>query len=184
MADRFVCNKAEFARIVGDSVRTITRYINEGMPVSNAGKKGQPLQIDTAQAISWYVDKKASSKGYIKPPTGDEQEQDLNSARNLVYIEQHRKLKLENDKTEDTLIPADQVDLVFNSAITMLAAQLDGLAGRVAGGDAVLRQKLLDEHRRIREAYANALQTLAGGFERGGVDEAAAEEGGLEVGEG
>lgn len=46
----------------------------------------------------------------------------------------------------------------FDAAAAMLARVLDGAAGRMAQGDAVLRQRLLNEHRAIREAYAQALE--------------------------
>jgi hypothetical protein len=45
----------------------------------------------------------------------------------------------------------------------MLASTLDGAAGRIAGGDSGLRQRLLDEHRRIRNSYADRLVAFGRG---------------------
>jgi len=184
MAGEYFCNKVEFARFMGLSVRSLDRLIDQGMPVSQKGKKGKELRIDTSTAVTWYVEHKAHSLGFIRPDGGEDMEFDNNSARNLVYVEQHRKLKLENDKTEGELIPCEEVDMLFNNAITMLAGQLDGVAGRASSGDAVLRQKLLDEHRRIRGAYANALAAYAADQQGIEPDDAAAESGGVAVGEG
>lgn len=186
MTEFFYCNKTEFARITGDSVRTISRYITEGMPVAVPGRSGQPLKINTAHAIAWYVDKQAKLQGYVRPQTGDEQNLENGDARNLVYVEQHRKLKLENDEKEGRIHPAEQVDYVITSMIAMQASILDGFAGRWAGGDSILRQKILDDVRRAREEFANGLRALmeqdASALD--GFNVTPYEESGVEVGEG
>ncbi len=171
-SERYVVNKKEFSRITGESERTLTRLIKEGMPVYTAGKKGVALQIDTARALAWMYEYKARVGGWVKSDS-DLERIDAQNAKNHVYIEQHRKLKLENDETEKELVRAEEVRQLFSSVIVDLAAQLDGAAGKMAQGDAILRQRLLNEHRKIRETFAGQLSAYFDDEQSGEPDEAA-----------
>lgn len=170
---RYIVNKREFAHITGESERTLTRLIKEGMPVYNAGKRGTPLEIDTQKALAWMYEYKARQNGWVKSDS-DLERIEARDAKNHVYIEQHRKLKLENDETERVTVRLDEVRQLFCSAIVDLASQLDCAAGKLAQGDAILRQRLLKEHRRIRDSYADQLETYTALAEGGDSNEAAA----------
>ncbi len=154
----YIVNKRQFSEITGESERTLTRLIKEGMPVFTAGKKGVALEIDTKRALAWMYEYKARQNGWVKA-TDDLDRIEARDAKNHVYIEQHRKLKLENDETERVFVRVDEVRQLFSSIIVDLAAQLDGAAGKMAKGDSVLRQRLLNEHRRIRENFAAGLES-------------------------
>lgn len=83
--------------------------------------------------------------------------QEKGESANAVLAERHRKLKMENDLKQHELVQMDHVKTVLGELSTTLANVLDGAAGRMAGGDAVLRDKLLHEHRRIRDLYADRI---------------------------
>ena len=148
-----IVNMIDFAKIRGCSARTIRNYIKAGMPATGLGKKGAAVSIDTELAIDWLIEHAIDQRvaGLEGGAT------DIAEARLLKIQEEHRKLKLENDESERQLLPADDVRQAFSAALVELGGLLDGAAGKMASGDAVLRQRLLDEHRRIRTAYADRL---------------------------
>lgn len=148
-------NKTKFAEIRGCSQREITRLIDLGLPASGSGIQGEKMIIDTQSAIDWIIEHEISKRVSVADPgTGVV---DIRAARLIKTIEEHRKLKLGNDEEDGHLLPSDDVRQAFSAALVEVAALLDGAAGKMAGGDAVLRQRLLDEHRRIRAAFADRL---------------------------
>lgn len=48
-------NRAEFAALVGCSPPHVATLIHKGMPATGGGKRGAPVEIDTAQAIPWLL---------------------------------------------------------------------------------------------------------------------------------
>ena len=173
-----IVNRAKLAEILKHSPRDIARFIDQGMPCAGGGKKGVAREIDVGDAHHWIVEREKKA-GAIDPETG---EVDINEAKRIKTIEEHRKLKLENDESERQLLPADDVRQAFSAALVELGGLLDGAAGKMASGDAVLRQRLLDEHRRIRETFADRLAGIGTGAANQSPSEAATEEGSVEVG--
>lgn len=99
-----------------------------------------------------------------------------------VVEERHRKYKIENDVREGKLVRLDQVEAMLTEMATTLSNLLDGAAGRMAGGDAVLRNRLLNEHRRIRSTFADRLEAFVDAQEGGAGAPAAARKNGRRVG--
>lgn len=174
-----IVNRKQFGEIMGWSKTTVGNRMDEGMPHKSDGKRGGLVEIDTEQAIQWVIEK-AVAKRSIK--RGNKIE-DMDDVKKEIVREQLRKLQLENDENEGRLVPLEDVKFCINEAIVMLASTLDGEAGRIAGGDAVLRQRLLDGHRRIRTNFADKLESFEDMERVEQIDDAAAEQSALAVGE-
>ena len=98
---------------------------------------------------------------------------DLTEERRLLTIAQRRRLELELEERKRELVPLADVGQTFNATMVLIGAQLDGLAGRMAGelagisDPAEVRALLFDECRRIRHAAADKLEDWAAGAQRG-----------------
>ncbi|MCP5009406.1 MAG: hypothetical protein GY942_05450 [Aestuariibacter sp.] len=94
---------------------------------------------------------------------------DMTTEKVLLITAQRKKVELDTEEKRGELVSFDQARQTFMAAMTIVATQLDGLAGRVAGelagisDPAIVRKKLFDETRRIRSAAADKLEDFAGG---------------------
>lgn len=159
----------QFAELTGYSVQQVNEWMNAGMPADRGGR-GKPCRIDSAAAIRWLVNRGTQKR------SGDPGE---TAEGERLKREQADKIALQNAQTRRELVLREHVRLVLLESNALLAGQLDGVAGRLASElagmtePAKIRQCLLDEHRRIRAAYAAALGKLAesgGGSEIDDVD--------------
>jgi len=84
-----------------------------------------------------------------------------------LELERHRKLKLENDKTDGYLIPVDDVTAMTDVMTASFTQGLESLPGRLANvlaGEnepAVIRKVLQDETRRIRQTVSVSFEIMA-----------------------
>jgi hypothetical protein len=101
-----------------------------------------------------------------------------------LVIAQRRQIEQRTASEERELVPLQEAQAAFSADMVMLAAQLDGLAGRMAGelagldDPAAVREALFIETRRIRHAAAERLETFATDTDRREPAEAAAAEDG------
>lgn len=151
-----IINETEFAALIGCSSKTVSNLIAKGMPATGGGKRGTPVRIDTGVAVNWFISHHVNKR----LANADGSMDDITSARLRKLIEEHRGLKLDNDASEARLLPADQVRQAFKAALAEFNSLLDGAAQRMARGDAVLSQMLLDEHDRIRDTFSRRLSTF------------------------
>jgi hypothetical protein len=83
--------------------------------------------------------------------------------KRLLTIAQRKRIEQETAFRAGDLVDRGDVERLFLATVTALAAQLDGLAGRLAHelsactDPAIARAVLLREHRRVRESYAKSL---------------------------
>lgn len=140
----------QFADLLGVAQSTVSAWIAEGMPHETAGR-GRRATVELAKALPWVVKRNVSG----------------NSQRERLAAEQADRVALKNAQVRGELILRGHVQHVVLEANAMLAGQLEGVAGRFANelasisDPAKVRGILLDEHRRIRRAYADALGKLA-----------------------
>ncbi len=138
--------------LVGLSERQFYRLVKAGVfkPVKKA-------RYDLAQCIQTWGQYQADGQN-----AGD-----MATEKTLLIIAQRKKVELETEEKKKELVSFSQVRQTFMEAMTIVATQLDGLAGRVAGelagvGDpAVIRNRLFEETRRIRSAAADKLKDYA-----------------------
>jgi hypothetical protein len=149
------------ARILGLSERTAYRLAEAGVLVRTA--KGR---YDVAQSVQSYIIHMLTSAA----PGQSEESPDLAQARQDLYREQTRRLRLENDARESQLVEADLVEGFLAHVAVTFGAQLDALGGRLAGQlegacscrAAEIRARIFAECRRIRGATAGELERYAG----------------------
>ncbi|MEQ8857746.1 MAG: terminase small subunit [Pseudomonadales bacterium] len=178
-----IVNRRQFADFVGVSERVVGRWVAQGMPVRRQGGKGRALEIESSDAVGWMIEQHLTAELGERTGSADDTAP-MSEHRAALLQQQTRKLRLANQKTEGDLVPADQVQSTFTEVATIYATQLDSLAGRLAAGNAVERQRVFDECRRIRTETADSLQALVDALERRGSGEAAAEADAVGVGGG
>lgn len=90
----------------------------------------------------------------------------LVEARRQLLNEQARRERRQNELADGQIVLVAHVEQVWTAAEAALASQLDGVAGRLANdmagetNPAICREALHDEHRRIRNAYAQAVEKV------------------------
>ena len=161
-----IISRKELADLIGKSERWVSKLIEEGLPVAGGGGKGNPLQIDSQQAIEWLIAQALRSE------IGDDDEEDgpgggAKSEDRLLKRARREKLQIEIDLARKRLAPVDGVVFFLNTIAAVYATQLDAVGSRLASDLAVIddpaeiRAKLFDETRRIRAATADRLEQRA-----------------------
>jgi hypothetical protein len=99
---------------------------------------------------------------------GAERSSSVASSRQALIEAQRKALELKTRRSERELLPAADVAQSIEAIMVAVGSQLDGLGGRVCSelaaitDAAVIRARLFDECRRIRNTAAAALDALAG----------------------
>lgn len=137
------------------------------------------MQIESAEVVLWLQDQAVAAE-LANQPEGNVAP--MSEHRAELVQEQTRRLRLQNEQAERELVPANEVQHVFSEVATIFSTQLDALAGRLAGGDAVERDRIFNECRRIRLETADALEAFANDCDRGVVDTSATEADAMGVG--
>lgn len=140
--------------------RTVTGRLRNVSPVSQRTLKSGSVErrYRLKDALPYLADPKS------EPYTNGERS--LEAERKRLIREQADRESLDNERKRGELIPADQVELVFTATIALVVNRLEGVAGRLANelvniqNPAVIREKLLIEHRAIRKAIADGLGDL------------------------
>lgn len=155
MANVSVNDIAKFCRI---SPRRVQQLVKEGMPSEGRG------QYNLAACAQWYI-------GYLQDKlkeTGSGSSTTELKERRSRYLEiQATSAELDLRKKIGTLIDSEHAHFVMQEAMVIIATQMDGLGGRMASELAVIndpaeiRNRLLNETRRIRAAAADRLSSMA-----------------------
>lgn len=140
------------AKIIGIDARHITRLFQEKIFTKN--KKGK---YDLAKTVQAYLEYKTHGQVNTERIKGKNRLDDAKAEKEELIVS---KLKGESILIEDAKI-------AINEAMVIIGTQLDGVGGRMASElagisePAIIRKKLLNETRRIREAAADRLARLA-----------------------
>lgn len=164
-----IISRKELADLIGKSERWVSKLIDDGLPVSGGGGKGNPLQIDSEQAINWLIARAVSES------VGDEDDEDgatgsAKSEDRLLKRARREKLQIEIDTARGRLVPIEAVTTLATSIAAVYATQLDALPSRCAADLAVIddpaeiRARLFEETRRVRAATADRLEHRAREF--------------------
>jgi phage terminase Nu1 subunit (DNA packaging protein) len=149
-ADRFLFSVDDVAEVFGVTGRTVQRMVKDGLPQPARGK------YDVRACVQWkltQVTEEQTSTGELTP-------------RDELAIAQRKKVELETAQLRATLLPRDLVTRAMNQVAALVAAQLDGLAPRLAGELAdmhdpqQIQAALLREARTTRSAIAQAMREL------------------------
>ena len=144
------------AELLGYSEPTIRKDIeNNGAPVVRRAQPGKAAVINIGEYHKFKMSQSLGEGNSLADARLEKQREDV------------RKHKRENDLAEGKLVPIEQVIFFYNELLVILNNKLDGISGKSAAGDPVLRARFLDETRKARVATFNAvrnfLQQFAGG---------------------
>ncbi len=145
------CTASQFAALLGVTPQAVSQWIDAGMPCKRGKGRGHVVVIDLAAALPWVLAR--------REPKG--------SQRERLAKEQADKVALENAVKRGELIFASQVAEVFSVLSADLASRHDAVPGRLASElaginePAVIRERLLDDLRSVRAAFADAIEKLA-----------------------
>lgn len=140
-----VVNKSRLCLLTGRSRQQIDRWIIEGCPVAEAAKdKGGEWKFNTAQVFDWLENR----------ADADEEKIDLNGERARLAKEQADSQALRNARLRAELLPAEEVESAWQSAIGRSRALLLGIPTSTAAQIVLLARKHDDAQeaeRAIRE---------------------------------
>jgi phage terminase Nu1 subunit (DNA packaging protein) len=146
-------NGAKLAAIAGLGVRQFNRLVRAGhIPKAKRGL------YDTEAALAAIVT-------YYRQ--GKEGSSHIAAEKLRLTISQRLEIEQRTQTRARELIPVTQVRAAFDTAMTLIGSQLDGLAGRIANDvaatsdPAICKKVIFDETRRIRTAAAAELETLS-----------------------
>lgn len=139
--------------VLGVSTRQFHRLTRAGV-IPRHGR-----MFDLRKAVPAYVK-------YLRE--GRESSSAIAEATLQLRQAQRREIEARTRRAERDVVSLDEVGSVFEAAMTLVGGQLDGIAGRLCAelaqtdDPAIVREKLFHECRRIRNAAAAELETLAG----------------------
>jgi len=113
---------------------------------------------DVPEVVQWYIARITER--------ANEEPTDIMDARKQLYIAQTAKTRLETDKARGDLVALTEAASLMNAIASVVAAQLDSVAPRLAAlvahenDQKVIQQLLFEEHRQVRESIANKIMEL------------------------
>ena len=112
-------------------------------------------------------DLRTSIKSWVDYHVNGQTAGTIQEEKRLLIIAQRKQIEQRTRVESRALIPLDEAQQTFNAAMVLIGAQMDGLAGRLAGelagltDPAEVRSVLFHEVRRIRDAAADKLESWA-----------------------
>lgn len=143
----------ELAALLGCSNGQITTLKQEGMPSEGGGIKGRHSKYTLRQVLPWIHARNSKRAS--------------RDVRDMVSEEQAIKLRRENSVAEQQLCYVSHLGEVLMHVVVSLSNQHDAISGRLCdelaaeSSTAVVKQKLFDELRKIRAAFAADIGQLA-----------------------
>lgn len=140
----------ELSHMLQCASSTLEDWVANGLPVHSKHKtKGRLFKVDAA--FQWYAEHKLAIAGITNQGK-------VHHQRTMKLDEETRKLRLANETLEGNLLPREEVESMVAAAFSILRTTLDGLAGRLSGGNAVLRQRLLNGLRAAQDQFATEFE--------------------------
>lgn len=134
------------AKLLGYSDRTIRVHIDEkGGPVQSTRGANRAAVVNVGDWHQHFLSLAAGSGSDLGDTKLEKQREDL------------RKQKRENDIAEGKVVQIDDVVYFYQSLLVLLSNQLDGIPGKAAAGDPVLRARFLDEIRQTKTAVFHSV---------------------------
>jgi len=161
--------RQELAYRLGVNPQTVTKWIEEGLPVAARGKGRRPSRYEEASVRRWVAAHEKATDG--RAPTSGAGSKPANGvATNLVEARARKELAQAVEAEQRVairaakLIPIEDVDQIWSTQVAAVRARL--LAIPVALTDRVLRVGALEgaaaAERALQEAIYEALRELSG----------------------
>lgn len=148
-------NAGQFARLCGVSTGLVSKWCSEGMPCDRSGQSGAEVRIILVTALPWVTVMRAR----------EDPERDAWSRA------KREKLELETSQRRGDLIPKADVEDVLLNLSDAVGQRCDQVPGRVANefaaerDAAVIFERVTDELRAVKAAFAEMARELAIAFE-------------------
>lgn len=114
-----IVNQAELAVILGKSDVTIWEWQKQGLPIAKRRERGLENEYDTAEVIAWLEQRARAEKGETQRDREARLRGDL--------------MELELAEKRETLVPADQVQPVWENRVLAAAFYMASRHSRLAG---------------------------------------------------
>jgi phage terminase Nu1 subunit (DNA packaging protein) len=142
-----IIGQERVADMLGVAPKTIVEWQEQGFPIAQRGARGIPSEYESADCISWYV------------------ERELAKVRNESPLDRLNRLKADgqemlNAKLRGSLVPVEELEPKLEAMAITAREWLDslggGLASRLAGKPVREIQQLLDDaHREFLTRLSN-----------------------------
>lgn len=147
-----IVNTETLAQHLDVTPRRVQQLVKDrGMPCLGRGR------FDLLACLQWYA-------RFLKARKDEHESEALRQARIRLLKERADRETLENAVRRGELLPASHVEQVFTQTLALAVSRLEGVAGRLAnelvniGNPAIIRDKLLNEHRAIEQVVADGLK--------------------------
>ncbi len=119
-----IVSKRRLGEIIGMVDPTITRYINDGMPMKTRGSRGIPSEFDTVDVITWLIRRETAKVGSKTSETGETIDLYLEQARLTKAKADAQELKneLERRQVAPVEVMTTSITKVSASAVAILAS--------------------------------------------------------------
>lgn len=170
-------NRNTMAALVGVSLPTLSKYIDQGMPVATEGRRGVAWELDVADCFAWVLSRREEQWRQEHGLSADEPI-DLALERARLARVQTEAGELKNAVMRRELVPARAVlehwaqqTVATRTHLRAIPSQLKGAIPHMTADEVVLARKLIDR----------ALSELADGLPEHTADSLEDDEGEVEA---
>lgn len=115
-------SRKEFADILGNTPPWVGKLIKEGMPVKGGGGRGKAVEIDTADAIQWLIERE------IRKRFGDDENASAEDEDRLLKRARRKTIEFDLGKKRGFHAPIPDINEIMYPIAGVFASQLDSLA--------------------------------------------------------
>lgn len=155
-SERPLYSISRLAKLFGYAESTIREHIKEnGGPVEEKTVSGRAAKLDPAKWHRFFMDRQAGTASPL-----------LDARTEKTQIEAATK-RLEHRLRAGEVVEVETVIEFFTQVMLSIGTSLDGISGKSAEGDAVLRAQFLKEVRNARAGIHNEIESYLGRIRKG-----------------
>lgn len=148
--DRVLVNRNGIAQVLGVSTPTVTKYVEQGLPVHQRGSRGVAWEFDAGNCVAWMLERR--EKQILRRLGFDDGEDlTLEAARTRLAMAQTESAELKNAVMRGDVVPArdvlehwaDQIVRV-RTHLRSIPSQLKGSVPHLTAEEVVIARRLID----------------------------------------
>ena len=156
ISERPLFSIRDLAKLFGYAESTIREHINENDgPVEEKTGSGRAAKLDPAKWLQFFLDRQAGTSSPL-----------LDARTEKIQFEAASK-RLEHKLRAGEVIEVETVVEFFTEVALSIGTVLDGISGKSAEGDAVLRANFLNEVRNARTGIHRKIESYLGRITEG-----------------